>query len=320
MVLMSALTLPTTAHADDAAFVEAKARFDEGVKLWDAGKYEEARLKYLQALQLKKFPAILLNLSLIEAQTGRNVEAIEHAREFVKLAPFDSKIDEAVIARQKEKIADLLKKVGQIEVEAPQETHLNVDDHDVAEFPKEPIPVSPGKHTVRATLNGKTRIVTVTPAAGEVAKASFDFAVEDKAQPPPTAPPPAEGEPERTTLGWAVPIGLGVLGVGGIVFGGAFASAANSSRSDLDKAGRRGVCASRPNADCTAYEDKGSTMNSQRTMSFVGYGVGGVALAAAVVTFFVLPKGRKESPKTGALSLTPIVDPHHTGAHLELQF
>src|SRR5690348_30854 len=40
----------------------ARQRYQEGVKAFDAGKFEDARAAFLQAYALKRHPAVLLNV------------------------------------------------------------------------------------------------------------------------------------------------------------------------------------------------------------------------------------------------------------------
>lgn len=254
-----------------------------------------------------------------DSPTGHEVEAVEHAREFLKVAPFDPRYGDAELAPAKDKITELLKKVGQIEVQAPPEARLAVDGRDLTEFPKEPVPVTPGQHTVTATINGKVKTVTITPAAGQQVKAVFDFGTEANAEGL-AQPSNADAKGERSTLGWVVPIGLGIVGLGGIAMGAGFASAANSTKDEVDRQAKTGPCAQTGAASCGAHDDKISTGNSQIMLSWVGYAVGGAALVASVVTFVVWPKSRAASPKTGGMTLVPIVDAHRAGATLQLRF
>src|SRR3954471_20606433 len=95
VALASVPALPRVARADDAAVVEAKARFEEGLALADAGKHEPARLKFQQAWTVFKAPAVLYNLARSEQLTGHDLEALEHFRQFAKVSATDAKITDA---------------------------------------------------------------------------------------------------------------------------------------------------------------------------------------------------------------------------------
>ena len=59
------------AHAQpaDAVTEVARQRYREGVKAYEAGRYEDARSAFLQAYALKRVPAVLLNLGQSELRT-----------------------------------------------------------------------------------------------------------------------------------------------------------------------------------------------------------------------------------------------------------
>ncbi len=319
--LLTALLFASSAQADDSRTAEAEARFKEGLELADSGQFDAARLKFLQALQMKRVASILFNLAAAEMKGGHDVEAIEHYRAFLRLAPADPRITDAQTDAAKQRIAKLLGNVGQIEIDAPPETKITIDERTLDETPTEPVPVDAGKRVVKGTLNGKTVSVAVSPRAGEVVKAKLDFGAGE-----PFVSPPAEvGGGERTTAGWVVPIGLGVVGVAGVVMGAAFASASSSSKEELDRQREAspGVCASPRDAECAAYEEQVSTVNTQATLAWVGYGVGALGLGAAVATFFLLPKsssGSTASSGTNGPRIVPVLGPRLTGANVQLHF
>ena len=66
-----------SAQADDSV-VEARARFREGVTLYDEGRYEAARIKFKQAYALKQHPDVLLNLGWSNLKSGHPQEAEEN--------------------------------------------------------------------------------------------------------------------------------------------------------------------------------------------------------------------------------------------------
>lgn len=314
--LLSVLTLPTAARADDAAAAEAQARFKEGLDLADASRFDEARLKFLQAsVVLKdKVPTVLFNLAMAEQKTGHDVEAVEHYRTFLKTGANDPRITDAVRDKARQNIGLLLPKVAQIEIQVVSGAKVSVDDKPLDETPKEPIAVAAGRHSVAASFNGKARSVDVVAAVGEVAKAKIDLEAADPASP---TQPISQGE--RTTAGWVVPIALGVLGVGGIAMGAGFGSAAEGTKEELGKLreGSPGICAPPRSSGCSGYEDKVSTLDSQISMSWVGYGVGAAALVASVATFVFFPKSVKNAPQA---RLVPAIHPRLAGAHVELSF
>lgn len=318
--VLSALAFASLAHADDAAMAEAQARFKEGLELADGAKFEEARLKFLQAFAVLKAPAVLFNLASTEQKTGHDVEAIEHYRAFLKSSTNDTRITDAMRDKAKQNVAELLKKVGQVEIDAPEGAKISVDGKPLEEPPAEPVPVAPGRHKIEAAFSGKIKSVTIECALGQVTKAKIEF----ETGPDTTYDPPAGGDGERrTTAGWVVPITLGVLGAGGVVMGAVFASGAQSAKEEFEALRRQspGICAPPGStAECNAYDDKRSDAKSQTTLSYVGYVAGGVLLAGAVATFFVLaPKSTKSASSHGII-FTPSVGPQTAGGSLHIRF
>src|ERR1700687_1417698 len=91
LVCIAGAALPTTFVAGiasaqmDADTKEAKALFEDGVKLYKDGKYEDARVKFKAAYGLKKRPSILINLARAELQTKRPLDAAAHFKETLTL-------------------------------------------------------------------------------------------------------------------------------------------------------------------------------------------------------------------------------------------
>jgi hypothetical protein len=71
----------------DATTTAARARFQEGVELFDHGDYESARVAFLQALALKRHPVVLLNVAQCALRTNRPLEAKRNFEAFVAEAP-----------------------------------------------------------------------------------------------------------------------------------------------------------------------------------------------------------------------------------------
>lgn len=202
-------TVPTRAFAqDDPVTTAARARFKEGVDFYDKGKFEEARLAFLQAYALKKHPAVLLNLAQSSLRAGHNLEASKYFQQFLKEAqnvtPAQRKDAEAGLAEARQKL-------GRIEIIAPVGSEITLDDKEkigTAPF-AEPVDVEPGPHT----LKSPTESVRVTAVAGQKVEARFGGAaaappapavvpVPATAAPPPsdTAAPPA-ADPSNVSVG-----------------------------------------------------------------------------------------------------------------------
>src|SRR6187551_133351 len=113
--LPATMSLPAWSQ-EDAVTLQARARFKEGVEAFDKGKFEEARLAFLQAYTLKKHPAVLLNLAQSSAKSNHPLEAAKYFQQFLKEAttatPQQKKDAEAGLAEAR-------KQIGRIDVVAP---------------------------------------------------------------------------------------------------------------------------------------------------------------------------------------------------------
>lgn len=340
------LTMPDVVHAqpnkattaDDVATTEARMRFEEGIKLADAGDHEAARLKFNQAWALLKSPAILYNLARAEQLSNHLVEALEHYRLFSKMSS-DPKITDAQRQRVSENIAELSKKVGLIDVEAPPNARVSVDGKTV-DSTHDPILVLPGKHTVEALVDGHVKSVTVDCQAGTVTKAKL---MEPARAPAPalspsarpvqavqvgnTTPtePPAEAPSNFWTTGRIVGTSVAAAGVVGLGLGVVFHLGASKSADDAETIRntlpppRGSACtlpANRePCAKLTTAVDDQHSKETLRTALFVG---GGAFVLGGVVLFLVSPP--KGEPTRGSVRVVPVATGRETGIGLVGRF
>src|SRR5271154_1023514 len=68
---------------DAATTALARVRFKEGVTFYDAGKFEQARVSFLQAYALKRHPLVLINVALSCLKSGHAVDASRDFRQFL---------------------------------------------------------------------------------------------------------------------------------------------------------------------------------------------------------------------------------------------
>jgi hypothetical protein len=180
---------PPAAAQDDPSTVQARARFKEGVDAYDKGKYEEARLSFLQAYTLKKHPSVLLNLAQSSAKSNHPLEAAKYFQQFLKEAtnatPQQRKDAEAGLAEVRQRL-------GRIDVVAPAGTEISLDDQGrVGTTPFDPIDVEIGQHTVKSP----TQSVTVIAVGGQKVEAKLG----QTASSAPVAPVPAATSPSESS-------------------------------------------------------------------------------------------------------------------------
>ncbi|MBX3209052.1 MAG: hypothetical protein KF764_28725 [Labilithrix sp.] len=328
--LPATVSLPAWSQ-DDAVTVQARARFKEGVEAFDKGKFEEARLSFLQAYTLKKHPSVLLNLAQSSAKSNHLLDASKYFQQFLR---------EATTATPQQRkdaesgLAEVRQKLGRIEVIAPAGTEISLDDQGkVGTTPMEALDVEPGSHTVKSP----TQSVTVIAVIGQKVEAKLGVAGTapvagaPTSTPEPTASttpapeqvmPPASESPTRAkhTNLLAPPesmtpvyAGLAAAGIGlvsAIVFAAFKADAkskADSVANDIRTAARargipaQGAC-NNPNAPefagaCQTLTDNNNKVDTNATVANVSLVVMGAGLVVAGVWYLAGPKRDDAKPE-----------------------
>ncbi len=181
-----------SAQPSDAVKAVARQRYEEGVKAYDSGKFEDARLAFSQAHQLTGAPGILLNLGLAEVKTNRPIEGGNHLFQFLREYKEASPEQKASAIQS---IEECKKKVGlvSINVDSPG-ADVSVDGTLVGKSPlPDPVFVPEGARTIVATLGGKNAMAKVDAKRGQVTQATVNFNT--------TAPPPVDPGPAPPAVG-----------------------------------------------------------------------------------------------------------------------
>ena len=166
----------------------ARQRFQEGVQLFDQGKFEEARAAFLQAYALKKHPAVLLNLAQSELHSGHSVEAARHFSQFLRESP---NADSAESQAAQEGLALARTKTGRIDVKVDIEgADVFVDGEMVGRAPlPEAVDAAPGMRTVEVKMPGRaTQTAEASVEVGQIATVNL---VMDGSSPGAPAPVPS---------------------------------------------------------------------------------------------------------------------------------
>lgn len=315
LVLASNLAGAQTAKPT-ASELDGRARFEEGVKLAEAGDHEKARLKFVQSWAVLKHWSVLFNLARAEQLSGHPVDAFRHYREFTKLD--NPKIPAAQRELAQTNLTELTKKIAQLAVDLSPGAIVTVDGERSDAGGGEPIAVTPGQHVVVATLAGKARDATVNADAGATVRVSL---VEAAPTPPvaPAALPPAAPTivpDRRSRAGYVVPGALAVAGLAGIGVGVGFALMSQSAKDDATRLGQPLVCTDRGAAACVSYVDARDRASTNATIAWGGYIAGGVLLAGAVGSFVFWPR----RTQTTGMRLVPVVGPGTAAAALSGAF
>jgi tetratricopeptide (TPR) repeat protein len=318
-LLAFALTQPAVpAHAqpDNPSIAEARQRFTEGVKHFDAGKYELAVAAFKQAYTLKAAPEILRNLGAAEIKAGQKKEGARHLAEYLRSATALPDDERADIRKELTKAERALSRL-QIKT-TPTDAQIAVDGESVGAWvASDPWHVEPGAHTVSVKKGGyESAERTLTTKAGEeqvveveltAAKSQVTAAAlpSEQVSAATTLPPDEPQRDEKSVVPLIVGGGITALALaGGIGFRIAGSSAADDAK-ELDRAiGNDGSCAVRSNAArCTELQDTLDSADRKYNLSTVGFVAAGAAAAATAVYYF-WPTGKQTS---GAVRPVPAI-------------
>ncbi len=304
----------------DAARAAARQLANDGVADYQSGSYRAASEKLERAFATVKAPSIGLWSARALVKAGHLVQASERYLEVTRL---DAKQgDEAV---QKQAQADATREYDELQPRIPTLTvqisgqapgdavQVTIDGAPLtASLLGAPVPTDPGEHAIKAKhgarvvkahvtlLEGKHEQVELQldtasaspPSAKPVETQPAAAAPERVAAPAAPAPPPPVAAANRHAVPAATWAAVGVSVVG-IAVGTVTGLMAKSQRDELSPRCPNDVC---DPADRNAVNQ----MNTLRTVSSIGFVVGGVGLAGAGITFFAL---RGEPKQAGVLPL-----------------
>ncbi|WP_437987180.1 hypothetical protein [Sorangium sp. So ce117] len=180
------------AQPSDPVTEVARQRYEEGVKAYDAGRFEEARTAFLQVYALKRHPAVLLNLGQSELRSNHLQDAGKHLQQFLR--EHAAATPEQRAAAEKA-IADVKRKTGFLVVTADANgADISVDGVLIGKAPLlDPVFVTPGKHTLFATYLDRSATTQVDAKIGTATPATLTLGTSGAtpATPPVGAPTPA---------------------------------------------------------------------------------------------------------------------------------
>lgn len=297
-------SLLSSAHAF-ADPSEADKRLEEGTKLFDDGKFDEALPKFVQACALAKTEPCVRYVALTELKLGRLVEGQRDLKAYLdRYAPADRKPYDDLLK-------DAYGKTGHLKIKADDGSLIVVDSGEpVGTAPiTDEIPVTPGKHTILAKRKGVSFGRDVDAAAGKVTVVTLTQGDEDDEDDDPKATKPKpKMEKYRATgayVGGGIVAGLGVIGLG-IGIGAAVAS--QNAHDDVVRYYAPGVCAA-PSPSCTRYRDAVDSMNTASVLSVTGYVSAGILVATGFLVFVMWPKAERPI-------VAPMITPTSLGAAL----
>lgn len=305
------------AQPANRADAEASIRWREGVTAFASGKYETARVAFLQAYSIRPDPALLQNLGEAELRTGHYVEAANHLREFLQREQEKSEQRAKAAASLESALNHVGRLVIELAVLAPT---LTIDGQPLAETPSDshPLILAAGAHVVAVSKSGYRDIErTIDLREGVVTRANFELESASSAAPAPSATPrepspmtldngrtesaPKSASSRIETRTVVVAAGAGVTAVA-IGTGIYFAVKLSSEENRIDEL--RGLLAPydtggaqacyRPTTAVTSWCSELSSRNDARRVDISGERVafisGAVVGVATLTAFFVWPR------------------------------
>jgi hypothetical protein len=307
--------------ADGLESEKAVALFQEGRRLAAEARYGEACERFEQSLSLAEGIGTRFNLADCWEHLGRTASAQALFTAVAISAAKSGQLDRAGVAR--ERAAALEARVARLSIEVESSSGLEptVRRND-AVVPKSdwgrPMPVDPGTYRVKASapdhvtfsrqvqVPATASVVLVTiPALLPEAEPEVEpdeSEVEPEVAPPaPVAPPPAE---RRFGPG---SIGLTALGLASAAAGTVFLIKYNQSNDDAKAICPKSITCPRDKID--RHDELVRDAKAARIGTFVGFGVGGVALTAALISYLVPSSSHANSDDDAesGLVLRPVV-------------
>jgi hypothetical protein len=318
----SSLLLSGLASAQTGDKASAEILFNEGRALMQQGNYQLACEKLAESQRMDPAVGTLLNLGDCQEKLGRTASAWATWLEAAAAARSAGQPEREAHARQRAQA--LQPKLVTLTIDVPPEHRipgLAVVRNTVSIGPAlwgTAAPVDPGKHEISATAAGYQKWSTVVSVSeGTPARVLVPQLVpEAAAAPAPTsAPPPApvpapvpgEAPPPAPVEQRSSPPILayvaGGVGVAGIAVGSIFGLRAMKKNDDSKEA-----CDSDNECDKAGKKLRDDAFTAA-TISTVGFAVGGVGLASAVVLLLVAPKQESAARRPGILTVHAGLEP-----------
>ncbi len=308
---LGALLCASPAHAEDAETrTAARDLATQGGQAFDAGHYEQASDFFLRAYELVHAPSILLMHARSLTKLGLLLEAIDAYERTARsrLAPGAPDAYVKAVATARTEVEEVRPRVPRLKlslshVGAGETPDVTIDDRpSPGALLGVERPMNPGVHRIVVLVSGQARATReISVEEGKSYSVELDLAPNDAARaaaselekapaspnsvapeaPPNTGSPEPSGMPTVRILGY-VGIGVGVVGVGLGTYTGLVAL---HHKSQLDD-----VC--HPGCPESSADDL-SGFRTNRTVSWVGYGVGVAALTTGVLLLTLGPRERE---------------------------
>lgn len=305
--------VPSVASAQDAeALGEARAKFQRGIELEQAGNYSGALKLFREVGQVKMTPQVRYHIATSEEGLGQLVAALGGYE--LALAQSEG-MHPAFIADVEKAIEELHAKIPKLVIERGEGAEAATIQLDGVTLGTKSlgteIPRDPGPHTVSAKAPGYEDFSeTVTVAEGETKSLEIEMV------PLPEAERRSGGtdgslQEDRGPQGFGLlPYILGGAGIAVAATGGVLLGVSQSNAGQVREMCGGEDCTALGDTDPQAWRDAKGLADSAQSLEIGGWvamGVGTAALAAGTVLFFIDPTrtGESEPPKDVEMTFVP---------------
>jgi hypothetical protein len=300
------LLLSAAALAQEGSDLEARIQFDQGVMLYEEGKFAQAAVAFKRAYELKPSYKLWWNIAQVENELGHYSEALNAYTHYLEEG--EGHVSQDRVDLVNEQIDRLRYRVGELAVECPiNGATVYVDGRDRGLTPlKADLYVDIGEHEVEVRKAGKQLHREVVAVAGQQQVTVWVQVEATEALPPGVGPEP-EPEPEPAPAEPAKDggpriwtwVALGVGAAAGVTGGILGAKALSRKNSFMDDCGD-GQCYTSPECGSgwfymstadggTCREDDRDKIKNMALVADIMYGVAAAAVATGVVLFFIEP-------------------------------
>jgi len=332
---LAAGTVAVAARSDDSA--AAQALFNQARRAMAEQKYAEACPKLEESLRLEYGLGTLLNLADCEEHAGKLATAWTKFLELAAKARAAGQLDRARIGR--ERAAALEPKLSNLVIEVPVDSRVEglLVQRDgtpigAAEWGT-PIPSDAGTHTIVASAPGRRTWTAQVNVTGGATTARATVPALGAESPAPTAvatapvrsrsgetssiqtPSAQSGEATGASRGVgaskALAIASGVVGLAGVGVGTYFGVKAMSEHAQVTSESASAGCQAMGSVTACSGAGASNVVNmasdarTAGTVSTVGFVVGGVGLAVAIVLWVAAPRSESGGAVRAQLGVGP---------------
>jgi len=184
-------TASTENAPEDENRAQARVLFQEGNRLIERANYVDALEKFRAAYRLWQNPKIELNIATTLRELGRNAEALENYREYLRKADPSPELRSEVSAV----IAELEARVAHVALAVDGDAgRVLLDGREVPPAKRAQVIVEPGRHTLLVEGKGPPSVLTFEAVAGERREVRVAAPMPEPSPAPAPAPPSAGGD------------------------------------------------------------------------------------------------------------------------------